>query len=770
MLADIVSCKGALVTDQEGSTETISWYQQQLAAERDYTAKLYRRLDELRDEKQQQLVRIQAQGLQGSYQNQSERDSFASLYQDRINQLNAVDDRLVFGRLDTDSDVQRYIGRIGLSDDDRTRLLVDWRAPEAAPFYQATAANPQGVARRRHIMMTGRDVESFEDDVLETTDTGEASTALLSAVTAPRTGMMGDIVATIQREQDEIIRDQMRGVLVVQGGPGTGKTAVALHRAAYLLYTYRERLAKTGVLLVGPSEAFMNYIDQVLPSLGESGVVMSSLGNVYPGIEAVAERDPAVAELKGSAAMQELIANAVSLRQRSIPETTWVHVDGIQLRIRPIQIRRAIGHARASEKPHNQAREVFVDHMVRTLYDQMRDIVSPKREDGLVNKADRSYLHQEIRQSSEVRRLLNMCWMPLTPTGLVDKLFSEPKYLVDAAPMLTAQQIRTLLRNSGSPFTEADVPLIDEAAVVLGELAPDTAEASQKLNQRNLDTAEAALENMHYTLEDIGVDGVVSAEMLAAAQEPETTWGSVADRARSDRTWTYGHVIVDEAQELSYMQWRMLFRRSPLRSFTIVGDLAQASGADANTDWASVLQPFAEDSWRLNELTVNYRTPERITKAASNVATFAGRPVTTPKALREGDYEPEVIRIATSNRDQALLTALNKQLQRVPDGLIGIIAVGQDYAQARGLLEEHYPGRVWTGTGRRRNRDLALVTARQAKGLEYDAVVILEPQALVDAAGGSVGDLYVAMTRATQALTLITTAAEEELPAGLRGI
>src|SRR5690625_180731 len=514
----------------------------------------------------------------------------------------------------------------------------------------------------------------------------------------------------------------------------------------------------------------MNYIDQVLPSLGESGVVMSSLGNVYPGIEAVAERDPAVAELKGSAAMQELIANAVSLRQRSIPETTWVHVDGIQLRIRPIQIRRAIGHARASEKPHNQAREVFVDHMVRTLYDQMRDIVSPKREDGLVNKADRSYLHQEIRQSSEVRRLLNMCWMPLTPTGLVDKLFSEPKYLVDAAPMLTAQQIRTLLRNSGSPFTEADVPLIDEAAVVLGELAPDTAEASQKLNQRNLDTAEAALENMHYTLEDIGVDGVVSAEMLAAAQEPETTWGSVADRARSDRTWTYGHVIVDEAQELTYMQWRMLFRRSPLRSFTIVGDLAQASWADASTDWASVLQPFAGQNWRLSELTVNYRTPERITDVATRVATQAGRPVTTPTALRQGDYDPELIRATDEDHHEILLQAVQLQLERQPGGLIGVIVTAEQYVDAYQQLESAYPKRVWTGVGRRRQRDIALVTPQQAKGLEYDAVIISEPQNVVAAANGSVGDPHVAMTRATQSLTMITTASDEDLPAGLNDI
>jgi len=758
------------VTDQYASTDTTSWYQQQLDEERNYVARLYERLDTLRDKKKQQLVRIQARGLQGSYQNQSERDSFASLYQDRINQLDAVDDRLVFGRLDTDDAVARHIGRIGLSDDQHTRILVDWRAPEAAPFYQATAANRQGVARRRHIMMSGRTVESFEDDVLTSTESGQASQALLSAVSAPRTGAMGDIVGTIQREQDEIIRDEMRGVLVVQGGPGTGKTAVALHRAAYLLYTYRDRLAKSGVLLVGPSEAFMNYIDQVLPSLGETGVVMRSLGNLYPGIAARPETDHAAVEIKGRAVMQEIIANAVMLRQRNIPETTWVTVDGIRLRVRPVQIRRAIGHARESGKPHNQAREVFVDHMVRTLYDQMRDIVSPKREDGLVNKADRSYLRQEIRQSREVRKLLNLCWMPLTPTGLVDELLSRPKYLVDAAPMLSATEIKTLLRAPGTPFTEADVPLIDEAAVALGDLVSAAGQGSKKAQQRNLDTAEAALENMHYTLEDIGVDGVVTPEMLAAAQEPETPWTSVADRAQRDRTWTYAHVIVDEAQELSHMQWRMLFRRSPLRSFTIVGDLAQASGADPSTDWGSILEPFAPNHWRLAELTVNYRTPERITQTAAKVAAAAGRRVTTPTALREGNHDPELIRTTVEELDKALVTSVDQQLQRFPDGLIGVIAVGDDHAKIHRVLEKTYSGQVWTGIGRRRDRNIALVTAQESKGLEYDAVIIVEPQHVVQHNGGSVGNLYVAMTRATQALTMITTALANELPSGLRDI
>lgn len=755
------------MTGQHKSTATAKWYEHELTIERDYVATLYDRLDELRSQKQAQLTRVHAQGLQGSMQNQSERDSFATLYQDRINQLNAVDDRLVFGRLDTDDQQQRHIGRLGLSDEQRSRLLVDWRAPEAAPFYQATAAQRLGVVRRRHIVMSGRTVESFQDDVLEADGTKGQTQALLSAVSAPRTGVMGDIVATIQQEQDEIIRDQMRGVLVVQGGPGTGKTAVALHRAAYLLYTHRERLAKNGVLLVGPSETFMHYIDQVLPSLGETGVVMSSVGNLYPGIEATSELDPVAAELKGRPEMAEIISNAVSLRQRSIRQTTWVHVDGIDLRVRPVQIRRAINHARESGKPYNQAREVFVDRMVRTLYDQMRDIVSPKRADGLINKADRSYLRQEIRQSMDVRRLLNMCWMPLTATGLVRALLSKPQYLVDAAPMLSAKQILTLLRNPETPFTDADVPLIDEAAVLLDGLAPDASETEEKLSQRNLDTAEAALENIHFTLEDIGVDGVVTPQMLAAAQEPESNWASVSQRARADRTWTYGHIIVDEAQELSYMQWQMLFRRSPLRSFTIVGDFAQAASPAHSGSWSEVLAPFTGNNWRLSELTVNYRTPERITDAAANVATGAGRPVTRPKALRPGNYDPQLIRTDNAHLEQALVEAIHTQLQRLPGGLIGVIVATECRGQFQQLLETHFAHRVWTGEGRRRYRDIALVSAQQAKGLEYDAVVLVEPQNIVTAAGGSVGNLYVAMTRATQTLTILTTATDLQLPAGL---
>ena len=258
-------------------TDTVSVRQSELDLERGRVAERYARLDALREEKERQLAAVRRTGPQGSLQNHSERDAFASLYEDRLAQLYAVDDRLVFGRLDLDAereggaDEQRYIGRIGLTTEDHERLLVDWRAAEAGAFYQATAAHRGRVRRRRHLMLRGREVRDLEDDILDPTLLGEdgvradAQGALLAAVTARRTGRMGDIVATIQAEQDEVIRAPLPGAVVVQGGPGTGKTAVALHRAAYLLYTHRERLARSGVLIVGPSTAFMRYIERVLP-------------------------------------------------------------------------------------------------------------------------------------------------------------------------------------------------------------------------------------------------------------------------------------------------------------------------------------------------------------------------------------------------------------------------------------------------------------------------------------------------------------------------
>src|SRR5690625_288756 len=263
--------------------------------EQRYVARLYERLDALREHTRERLASVRRSGPSGSPQNRSERDAFATLYEDRLIQLENVEDRLVFGRLDLIDSQRRYVGRIGLQDSEHRQLLTDWRAPAAEPFYQATAAHPQGVVLRRHLTTRGRNVIGLEDDVLDLENLSEDARAnlagegaLLAALTAHRTGKMGDIVATIQAEQDTIIRAPLAGALVVQGGPGTGKTAVALHRVAYLLYSHRRRLENSGVLVIGRSSQFLRYIENVLPSLGETGVVATTMADLLPNVSASA--------------------------------------------------------------------------------------------------------------------------------------------------------------------------------------------------------------------------------------------------------------------------------------------------------------------------------------------------------------------------------------------------------------------------------------------------------------------------------------------------
>jgi DNA helicase IV len=750
-------------------TDVVPVHQTELEHERHYVARLYGRLDELRAEKERQLARVRKDGPQGSVQNVSERDAFATLYEDRLAQLYAVDDRLVFGRLDLDGGDERYIGRIGLTDEDQHRLMVDWRAPEAGAFYQATGHQRLGVRRRRHLMLRGRTVVDLEDDVLDATlldgETGHhGAGALLAAVSARRTGQMGDIVATIQSEQDAIIRSPIKGVLVVQGGPGTGKTAVALHRAAYLLYTHRERLKSAGVLLVGPSQSFMRYIDRVLPSLGETGVVMSSLGGLMPGIRAVPETDRRVARIKGRLYMADVIANAVANRQRLPAGPRKVDVGGTILTIRPKQVRRARDRARATGKPHNEARNTFVKIMVRELADQLKDKL--EKSSGAGNNIERSYLAEDVRTSRDVRIALNLCWMPLTPEKLVSDLLSKPEHLEMAAPFLKPKHRRRLLRAADARWTEADVPLLDEAAELLGELdaSAGRGKAGQEVERkRNIANAEASLKNVNAMLEDLGVDGVVTAEALADANEAGERHVSAAERASTDRAWTYGHVVVDEAQELSPMQWRLLMRRCPMKSFTIVGDIAQASSAAGVTSWAQALEPFVQDRWRLEELTVNYRTPARITRLAARVAQEAGLPVSSPQAVREGDWAPTVQQVPEAQAVETLMAGVAEDLERIDGGLLAVIAPVSLEPRIAALLAERYGDRVGSGGGGL-GQDIVSTTPGEAKGLEFDAVVLVEPALIVAETGGVVGDLYVAMTRSTQTLRVLATG---ELPAGL---
>ncbi|GAA1188958.1 HelD family protein [Nesterenkonia xinjiangensis] len=735
--------------------------------ERDYVALLYHRLDELRAEKETQLSQVRGTGAQGTMQNVSERDAFATMYQDRLAQLNAVDDRLVFGRLDLDGGTCRYIGRIGLTTAQRQRLMLDWRAPESGVFYQATAFDRQGVRRRRHLMLRRREVQGVEDevldpDLLEETAENHGDGALLAALNARRTGQMGDIVATIQAEQDRVIRSDLSGVLVVQGGPGTGKTAVALHRAAYLLYSHRERLKSAGVLIVGPNSTFMSYIDRVLPSLGETGVVMSSLAELYPGVRGVEEQDPRVAEIKGRLAMVDVIGDAVAQRQRTIAGPQEVEVDGVKVTVTPAMINRARERARATGKPYNEARATFVKVVVKDIAEKLERILA-KRSQG--NDADRSYLVEDVRTARDVRVLLNLCWMPRTPRNLLEDLWSRPGYLKTAAPQLTAEERELLSRKPGAPFTLADIPLLDEAAELLGDLDESAGreEARQKAaRESQLENARRAVENATPQMEEMGIEGFLNAEDVVALNEETTGRLSAAERAVVDRTWTYGHVVVDEAQELSPMQWHVLMRRCPLKSFTVVGDIAQGSSPSASLSWEAAMEPFVGERLRIEELTVNYRTPRRIVALAEAVARADGLEITSLRTVREGDHSPTVDRVSVDEVVPGTVEAVAAEFEKVGDGLVAAIVPERLHSAARRALRERFGDRVGDGAGSL-SQDIVVLTADEAKGLEFDAVVVAEPAELRAEAAGRIGSLYVALTRPTQSLHVVSSG---DLPAG----
>jgi DNA helicase IV len=653
-----------------------------------------------------------------------------------------------------------YIGRIGLRAADQQSLLLDWRVPQARAFYQATAATPLGARARRHLQSEGRDIvriddEIFDRELLDQDVSGlQGEAALLATVNAQRTGRMSDIVATIQAEQDAIIRSELRGVLVVQGGPGTGKTAVALHRAAYLLYSHRDRLATSGVLIVGPSRSFLQYIEAVLPSLGETGVVLVSVGQLYPGVEATHEDAPAAAELKGSLEMAGLIARAVRSRQVVPTEPQVLDVNGEYLTVSPQLIQAAMQKAWDTKKPHNLARVTFnkaaLSALARQLADQLRD------HGNTIEESDQAWLREDLRTSEDVKVALNTAWLPLTPQKLLRDLYARPNWLASLTPGWTAELRSLLLRDREADFTVSDVPLLDEAAELLGradeQSDAEKREAKQQ-RKRDIENAEQAIRNMD-------VEGLVDAKTLADGFEQAVERGTTAELAAADREWAYGHVVVDEAQELSPMQWRVLMRRNPLKSFTIVGDVAQASAAAGSTSWANALAPHVGDNWRLEELTVNYRTPTQISTVAESMALAHGVAITRSRAVRESEWPVGVVR--ADDLAPAVVESVIRD-RAIADGALAVIVPDALLPVVYPALAAHFGSEVGRGAIGL-TRPIAVLTAQESKGLEFDSVVIAEPQRLIDEAPRGAGALYVAMTRPTQRLTLITTV---PLPAGI---
>src|SRR6478609_7735442 len=583
------------------SREVIAEEQRELDA-------MYIRLDEMRIDAQQRK-KDAAFSSDGTPAGRFTRDALQYRYAEEVAALSAAEDKLCFGRLDTDDGESRHIGRMGLTDGtgERRQILIDWRAPAAAPFYTATALNPQGVSLRRHSRTRRRAVESVSDEYLqaadvvpETGDLGAAGdSALLEALNAPRTGRMGDIIATIQAEQDRIIRSDRNGVMVVQGGPGTGKTVVA------------------------------------------------TIGTLFPGVVAAAVDDGVVAELKGRPVMAKVIDHAVLQRQRMPRGTREVLFDRMPVRLENSLLAKARRRAWGSRLPHNRARQIFVRAVLDGLARQVAGRPGVKQSEEFDIKADVGEIRKQLASDEAVQAALVDLWPPIAAEQLVGQLLTSPSRLAFAAPMLSPRQRELLLRQDPTAWTVSDVPLLDEAAELVGEVAAaDAAWARQQAEE--LRFAQETLEAMNQSgagQEDSGIGftlGMISAEDLARMNVEERSFASVADRAAADREWTYGHIIVDEAQELSQMAWRMVMRRCPLKSMTVVGDIAQTSDPAGATNWERTLRPHAKDRWRLEELTVNYRTPQEIMQVAEPVLNAIDPTLTMPESVRHSGFGPWV--------------------------------------------------------------------------------------------------------------------------------
>ena len=754
-----------------------------LESEQQHLDLLYRLLD-------QERARVRALKDAALFENDGTpsglftRDALQFRYAEQLAAYAAAEDKLCFGRLDmadgaADGTRSIHIGRLGLADDspNREQVLVDWRAPFAAPFYTATALDPRGVVRRRHIRTSARRVTSVSDEYLQMPEGGypagvDASTidrgvggdgALLEALSAPRTGRMGDIIETIQAEQDAIIRSDRSGVLVVQGGPGTGKTVVALHRAAYLLYTYRQRLGNHGVLVIGPSRTFLQYIGQVLPSLGETSVVLSTIGTLLPGTPATAVDTPRAASLKGSLRMTKILDHAILDRQRTPNRPIRIAYDHGTVTMDPELLRRARERAWASRRPHNKARAVFLRAVLRGLAEQVAGRPGVASLDPQAVAPDLSEIVADLARDTTVQAALATIWPLITAEQLVRDLFSDAGRLEFAAPSLTAADRQALLRDPDAPLTVSDIPLIDETWELIGDisegdrarqaaLAEELQYATDTLTALGAEEAGFSDSGISFTL------SMLTPQDIARLHDTSGPVGSTADRASADRTWTYGHVVVDEAQELSPMAWRAVFRRCPLKSMTIVGDTAQTSDAAGTSSWARVLSPHAKDRWRLAELTVNYRTPAEIMQLATPVLAAIDPALSAPSSVRESGDKPWSLRVADAAAlPRAVAEAALGELREMGAGQLAVLYAGGDGAGTPGAeilsaVKDLIPdAQSEAGPDRR----VVVLPVLEAKGLEFDRVLLVEPAAVVAAGERGLGDLYVAMTRATQRLGLV---------------
>ena len=764
----------------------------ELESEQHYLDLLYRRVEALRAEVTDQLTRTRRSDADGPA-DLLDRDTRVARLQERATMLDHAEHGLCFGRLDRHDGSTTYVGRMGLRSADLEPLLVDWRAPAAADFYTATARSGSGVVRRRHLRTRGRTVIGLNDELLgdghqDSTFVGEG--ALMEALTAERTGRMHEIVATLQAEQDEIIRSSPDGVLVVQGGPGTGKTAVALHRTAYLLYTH-PTIAERGVLVLGPSPTFLDYIHDVLPSLGETHAVLATVDSLVPGITATRAELPATARVKAGPVMAELVAAAVrdrQGRQGSEGGVTFTY-QGDDYRLTTAVLAQAVERARHVGYPHNVARHTFrttvLDHVVelvlareQALYDSTDsgfeeeigrlDRALARGEDhlpakvegagtevtGLAARHEAPRLRRELTADPTFARVLDELWPVLTPESLLEDLFTDPSRLARAADgLLTAHEQQALLRPAGVGWTSGDVPLLDEAAELLGEDESAREASAQAQREAGIRYAQRVI-----AASGGGMAQAVSAEELAGRFTERDT-RPLAERAAADRSWAYGHVIVDEAQELTHMQWRMVLRRVPSGSMTVVGDVHQASAVAGTTSWAELADRFGHRRWRHTELTISYRTPEPIMAAAHELLRTLDPDATAPVCARSTGEKPWV-RTTTGDLTAEVGAAVVEEMAQV-SGTFAVIVPPERLVEYAMATELAVPGTTFGPDTRTDGAaGCVVLTPPQAKGLEFDGVLVVDPAAIL--AGGTTTSgrsnasaLYVAMTRPTTRLGIL---------------
>ena len=659
-------------------------------------------------------------GAGGTHQARYEREIIWDSISNRLSALDIGDSSLVFGRLDWADEQggdQLYVGRVAVWDDDQEPVTIDWRAPAAEAFYRATGGEPMGLSRRRHFVTRGRELLGVEDEFFGESNgrgrlplVGEAT--LRATLEAGRTGRLADAAATIQAEQDAIIRSPLPGVLVVQGGPGTGKTVAALHRAAYLLYTHRFPLEGQGMLVLGPNRLFLTYIEQVLPSLGEAGVEVSMLADLLPGTRVKGLDDSRVSRIKGDLRMISVLRRARRDRQRPLRSDVSVGFGLRRLRLTVAQSEEIVRQARKRFRTHNRARRFVEEQMYQHLADSGSRTDSPG--------PDVETVRERLHGSIELREALEWMWPVLTPTHFLHDLFGSSALLRSAAgSQLTSEETDLLYRPrsehaSDVVWTADDAPLLDEAMALLGP------RPGHKL----------------------------------------------ADAIR-----TYGHIVVDEAQDLSPMQLRMISRRSLNGSMTVVGDIAQATSAWGHDSWDSVVEHLPGDADpRFAELSIGYRLPQPIMDVASRVLDAAMPGLVPPQSIRTEGQPPRFVPVlghpaaAAGNgqgRESSHDSVFSVVAQEVKTELgalaNGNLAVICHTAMVEAISEALAAAEVDHGLVYERGLEsqVTIVPVELVKGLEVDTAVVVEPADICEKLPKGMRALYVAMTRATQRLVVV---------------